>query len=586
MESQSKTCQNCKAQFAIEPEDFAFYEKMQVPPPTWCPECRLIRRSLWRNEHILFRHKDELTGKQIFSEVPPGDPHKIYEHDYWWSDQWDPLDYGRDYDFNRPFFTQFNELFLEVPWYSRNFLELKNSDYCAEASYTKNSYLCFDIDYIEDSAYLVNCGRVKDSFDLLSTFFSELCYESTMVIKSYQTFYSYNCEDCRSVWLSRDCVGCSDCFGCVNLKSKKYHIFNEPYSKEDYFKALEALNLGSYASLQAQIPKARDFWQKFPVKYLSGLRNLASSGDYLNDTKNAQKSFMISNTENSKFIQLVFYKCADSYDYTVWGDGASQMYECLCCGQQVDSLKFCYDCWPSCRNLEYCISCRSSSNLFGCVGLRNKEYCIFNKQYSKDEYFALRARIVEQMKAMPYVDGQGNAYRYGEFFPSEFSHLAYNQSLAQDLFPLSKDEAEKNGHRWQDPDRREYETTTTAGALPDHINDVPDAITKEIIQCATCGRAYRIIEPELIFLKRMGIPLPRTCVDCRLQKRFSQLNQPRLYKRKCQCAGGAFDRGGEYKNVAGHFHAGGACPNEFETSYAPDRPEIVYCEQCYQAEVA
>jgi len=28
------------------------------------------------------------------------------------------------------------------------------------------------------------------------------------------------------------------------------------------------------------------------------------------------------------------------------------------------------------------------------------------------------------------------------------------------------------------------------------------------------------------------------------------------------------------------------CPNTFETSYAPDRPEIVYCEQCYLKEVA
>ena len=27
------------------------------------------------------------------------------------------------------------------------------------------------------------------------------------------------------------------------------------------------------------------------------------------------------------------------------------------------------------------------------------------------------------------------------------------------------------------------------------------------------------------------------------------------------------------------------CNNEFETSYAPERPEIVYCESCYNQEV-
>jgi hypothetical protein len=34
-----------------------------------------------------------------------------------------------------------------------------------------------------------------------------------------------------------------------------------------------------------------------------------------------------------------------------------------------------------------------------------------------------------------------------------------------------------------------------------------------------------------------------------------------------------------------HFHGDKKCEVEFETSYAPDRPEIVYCEKCYQQEV-
>ena len=32
MNSETKTCQNCKQSFIIEPEDFEFYEKMKVPP--------------------------------------------------------------------------------------------------------------------------------------------------------------------------------------------------------------------------------------------------------------------------------------------------------------------------------------------------------------------------------------------------------------------------------------------------------------------------------------------------------------------------------------------------------------------------
>ena len=585
MNSETRICQNCKIEFTIEPEDFAFYEKMKVPPPTFCPECRLVRRASFRNEHFLFRRKDELTGKEVFSGLPPEAPYKTYEHDYWWSDRWDAMSYGRDYDFSQSFFAQFRVLLQDVPWSARTYLNIVASDYCEQVSYLKNSYLVFDADHVEDAAYCVLLGFVKDSYDLLSCFYSELCYEDTMVNKSYRVFYSYNCEDCHDVWLSKDCSGCTDCFGCVNLKSKQYYIFNEPYTKEAYIEKIKGFNLGSAAALAHCVSLAETLWKKFPVRYLTGWRNVASSGDYLTDTKNTKYSFLSGNSENAKFVQLVFYKTTDAYDYTVWGESASQIYECQSCGMQVDSMKFCFDCWPSCRDLEYCVSCRNASNLFGCVGLRNKQYCIFNKQYTKEEFFSLRERIVAHMETMPYIDASQNSYAYGEFFPQEFSHLAYNQSLAQDLFPITKEEAARRGFPWRDPSPREYETTLAAANIPDHIEKVPDAIMKEIIQCEACRRAYRIIEPELAFLRRIGLPVPRKCHECRLARRFALINNPRFYDGKCRCAGKT-SVDGVYKNLGQHFHTAAQCPNIFETSYAPDRPEIVYCEQCYQAEAA
>src|SRR3989344_5361870 len=70
MQPETKTCQNCKQNFQIEPEDFLFYEKMKVPPPTWCPECRLKRRMVWRNERNLYRVKDAVSGQEVFSGIP------------------------------------------------------------------------------------------------------------------------------------------------------------------------------------------------------------------------------------------------------------------------------------------------------------------------------------------------------------------------------------------------------------------------------------------------------------------------------------------------------------------------------------
>ncbi len=585
MATEARKCQNCKQDFTIKEEDFAFYTDMKVPPPTFCPECRMIRRFMFRNEHFLFRRKEALEGKEIFSGFPPKSPYKIYEYSYWWSDKWEATDYARDYDFSRPFFAQFHDLLKDVPLCARALIDAVDSEYCEQAAYAKSSYLCFDVNDIENSAYLISTGHTKDSYNTLSTFYSELCYETTRVRKGYKVFYSDKCDDCNDVWLSKNCSGCTNCFGCVNLRNKSYYIYNQPYTKEEYEKKLESLGLNSHSALHNESGKAYDFWNHFPVRYLSGQGNVKSDGDYLDNTKGVGESFLVSDTENSKFLQLVDYKCANSYDYTLWGSAASRIYETLSCGLQVDSIKFCFDCWPSSTNLEYCVYCRSSSDLFGCVGLRNKQYCIFNKQYTKDEYFALRAKIIEHMSQMPYIDSYKNSYAYGEFFPPEFSPFAYNETLAQDFFPLSKEEALAKGHPWQDPDLREYAITLKSSDLPDKIEDVPDSIISEVIQCEDCSRAYRIIEPELKFLRTAKIPLPRKCIACRLKRRFSLLNQPRFYKRSCGCAGESSARG-EYKNIASHSHGSDKCSAEFETSYAPDRPELVYCEACYNTELA
>ena len=193
MNQETRACQNCKTEFRIEPEDFAFYEKMRVPPPTWCPECRMIRRMIWRNERNLYRRKDDASGKEVFSGILPQAPVTMYEKEYWWSDAWDPMEYGRDYDYTRPFFEQFRELAYAVPWPSRNILNLVNSDYANNADNLKNCYLCFNSGTAEDSAYVVDTVSQKNCFDITSTTKAELCYDGMAVRESFKAFYSYAC---------------------------------------------------------------------------------------------------------------------------------------------------------------------------------------------------------------------------------------------------------------------------------------------------------------------------------------------------------------------------------------------------------
>ena len=153
-----------------------------------------------------------------------------------------------------------------------------------------------------------------------------------------------------------------------------------------------------------------------------------------------------------------------------------------------------------------------------------------------------------------------------------------------EYFQKSKEQVVKEGYPWRDKVAGEYKITLMGSDLADDIKNVTDDIIKEIIQCNSCKNPYRIIGAELGFYRRFSIPLPRLCFSCRHLDRRRKKNPSEIWHRKCQCVG-VKSLNGVYSNIADHQHGDGRCLNEFETSYAPDRPEIVYCEQCYQQEV-
>src|SRR3989338_3018436 len=591
-EKETKTCQNCKNQFAIEPEDFEFYARIKVPPPTFCPECRLKRRMLFRNEMILYKRKCDFTGEIIFSGISQDKPVRVYKSNVWYSDKWDPIDYGREYDFSRSFFEQFKDLYCTVPQLDRSVLRLVDSDYCINASDLKNCYLLFNSELSEDCAYgdgVTSCKNVYDSYFMKHV---ERSYEGFVCLRSYNVFHSSNISGSHDIYFSKDLMGCEYCFGCVDLRHKQYMIFNKPHSKEEYFKKLSEFNTGSYKSLIQLKNVAGSLQLKFPVKFMHGYNKENVSGDYITNSHNVNHSFFIDEFEDCKYCYWMGLKpTKDCYDFN-WGGASEMVYEAVAAGYQIGNARFIYECWPGLYDSSYCMFCSSgSSHLFGCVGLRNKHYCVLNKQYLKEEYEKLVPKIVQQMNEMPYKDQRGRVYKYGEFFPPETSLFAYNETIAQEYFPLTKEQAIEQGYSWRDPETRDIKITIRAEELPDHIKDVKDDILNQIIGCQheggcneQCTVGFKIIPQELEFYRKMNLPLPRLCPNCRHYQRLKQRNPLKLWHRKCQCAGQKDDKG-TYQNTDKHFHDNNHCPNEFETSYAPERPEIVYCEQCYNSEV-
>ncbi len=487
----------------------------------------------------------------VISTIPPDSPHKVYKQDIWWSDTWDPKSYGRDYDPNRPFFDQWKDLMLAVPMPAlmTEYSTMIGSDYCNAAATLKNCYLCFKFDESEECGYCNTGTALKNSFDVSFSNFCELCYESTNLNKCYQVFFSQDCEDSHDIWFSRDLVGCNDCVGCVNLRKKSYYIFNQPYSKEEYQTLVTQYGFDTVKSIEEFKTKAQEFMLTQPRRQFHGYKNQDISGDYIYTSKNTKDSYMVRNSENLRYCQLL--KAGDVHnamDYTTFGLNAEWIYECGWVGIQVNNVKFSIWCYKS-HDLEYCFGCHGAGNLFGCVGIRTGEYCILNKQYSKEEYGVLMEKIKASMK------------EYGEMLPISLCPWPYNESNAYEWFPITKDQALAQGFAWRDEDAREYKPASIQ--LPDHIKDVNDEILKEILKCDQCGRNYQIIGKELQFLKRFNLPIPRHCPLCRDRARIKQLNPIEIYQRQCA-----------------------KCSKAIQTSYAPNRPEIVYCEECYQQEVS
>jgi len=571
---ETRECQNCHNKFTIETDDFSFYEKIKVPPPTFCFECRTIRRLCWRNEMSLFKRKCNAPGHDeiLISLYPPEEKLTVYDIKYWWSDNWDPLSYGKSYDFSRPFFEQWRELRDNFPLQILSNSNAVNSDYCNVAEDSRNSFMISGSWKVEQSFYCNRITQVKDSCDLYVAHDSELCYDDVLCSDCYHVLYSLNCQNCVDSYFLYDCIGCINCFGCSNLRNKSYCMWNEQLSREEYNNKLSKIDLKSHQIINRLKENFSELYLKSLHRFSTQMKTVNSTGDNIEETKNCKTCFDASNgpIEDCKYCHWLEDKVKDTYDSGPGIGLAELVYEAFDTGIGNFRNLFTSVVYSS-NNIEYCFNCYGCSDLFGCIGLRNKHYCILNKQYTKEEYNNLILKIVQHMNDVPYIDKNNISYKYGEFFPTELSPFCYNETQAQDYFPLTKEKALKMGYRWRDKKIGDYKTTIKAEDLPDNLNDVSDSIVKEVIECGNkgetsrrCSLAYKIIPDELNLYKKLGVPLPRLCYFCRHEERLKKRNPLRLWHRKCMNEG---------------------CSNEFETPYAPDRPEIIYCEKCFQEEV-
>ena len=564
---ETKNCQNCKQNFSIMPDDFSFYEKMGVPAPTFCPNCRFVRRMNNTNERVLYKRTCDLTGKNIISMFHADTPFPVYEVTEWYNDGWDPTSYAMDYDFSRPFFEQFLELQNKVPRMSlvRQGHSI-NSEYCHRIDSPKNCYMAFRATRVEECAYIYTVLDAKDCMDCSFLNSCELCYECVNIEKCYNVKFSQESVNCRDSSFLYSCHNCSSCVGCVNLRNREYCIFNEQYTKEEYKEKIKELGLHTYDGVEKMKKDFPLFKKQFPQKALMTLKSNAVSGNWFTNCQNVQNSFFAINVKDGKNLFAIF-DVEDCQDYFQWGNKAELVYESENCGINVSRLFSCSQCWMGAHDLMYCDSCPGAGNCFGCIGLKKGEYSILNKKYSKEEYEAILPKIKQHMIDMPYLGKNGRTYGYGEHFPFETSPFAYNETAAIDFFPITKEQALDMGFKWKDKEKVHYAVSKKYSDLPQTIAEVTDDITKEIISCAGEDKeyspgAFKITDQELLFYRRMDLPLPRVSYPVRYMRRLEMRPPMKIIERNCS-----------------------KCSIEVQTPYDENFAPMLYCEPCYQQEV-
>ena len=509
-------CRDCQQEFPLNKNDLL--------PAYRCPDCRVRLLLSFRNERSLYQRKCDLCKKDFIGVYPPDSSYKVYCSSCWWSDKWDPYQYKVNFNSEKSFLEQFNLLDHQVPHLGMNTTDSENSDYCNFADKQKDCYLVVNAAQNENLYYCERAFYSKDSLECNGLTNSQLNYWNLSCRDSYHTYFSEFCENMTDCWFCSNCKSCQNCFGSFGLRNQKFVFFNQQLSPEKYQEKVAEFKEQNIEEIKKQVYA---HWLKFPHRYANVLLSEDVTGDNVTRSKNCSYVFDADEMEHS-------YHCyvgikAKEAQYCVPADEAERCYNNMSMWQSYN-IHCSNTCWYG-SDIMYSHNCMSGQHLFGCTGLQKAKYCILNKKCQPEEYQKIKTQIIAQLK-------KDNIY--GEYFPVSFNPFAYNETIAQEHYPLTKEQAIKLGYRW-----KEEKIIKTPGG------------------CMSCGKLFKIIKQEKELYQKIGVAEPKKCYQCRYQERMQRRNPRQLYERECM-----------QKN----------CTKKLMSSYSVDRPEIIYCAEHFQQE--
>lgn len=215
---------------------------------------------------------------------------------------------------------------------------------------------------------------------------------------------------------------------------------------------------------------------KMPIRLFHSLNSEGIEyGDFLYSTNNALFSFDCAQSENIIYINDSF-KAKNSYDgnYIINSEGCYESFDVFQ-GSNNTYLNNCNRIY----NSHFCWDCDDSHDLFGCSHLRHKEYCIFNKQYTKDEY----KKFIIELQKKPAEDNLQMAETIALQFPITTTHAVNSENCdygnhitnSKNLYLCFDTNACENGGYLYDTHYTKYSYDMTQCAHCEHSYECSDS---------------------------------------------------------------------------------------------------------------
>ena len=547
-----KTCTVTGQLFEVSDAEMAMRKKLDIEgEPTLYPIYRFMQLAAFWQHWNFSKRKCEKTGKDIISPFSEDCPFPVWHKDEWVKNAEPP---EADFDDSKEVFPQMWEFFHKSPIAHSFGTGCENCEYTDDWWFSRNCYLSHSGAKCEDVRYCYRVIGLKNCQFCVFSFESELCRDLINCHNCFQVRYAYNCLHCTDSAFLYDCRNCNNCFLSSNLRNKEYYFMNKQYTKEEYEQKMAEWDLQSRATYERATQEFKKMlltqaWHR--ALYIEQCENC--TGNYLENNKDCTNCYFISDAENCINSWRGGLKLKDLLDCVSPAFNCELTYYSSMVQSQCYDAKFCCNI-IECQYMEYCMHCFQCKNCFGCCGLSGKEYYIFNKKYSPEEYKKEKARIIEAMK---------KTGEYGQFFPGHFAACPYNESLAGFYWPLDEATSKRYGFWYKERTSQREASCRDASEIPDRSNEASEELEQTIFWDSEFARPFQVQVADIEFANKIKTPLNNTYFAQRLQENFRMIPFDGNL-RTIQCT---------------------KCGTETETGWSKEYNERILCEECYFKEV-